>query len=239
MVLARKYLFDDLDFDLEEQRRLEELEAAKRPEEPPPPTFSEEELAAARAVAFAQGRAAGLADAVEDQTAVVLRTVQALQGEIALLMQSEQQRSLAFTEAALELSMAMLKQMFPHAASAHGLNEITAVIGTAMRERIDDPRLVIRVADSVLDQVQAEIDRLAADAGYAGKLVLLAEPNFAASDVRVEWANGGTERDSAAILAHIEHAVSQAGALNAQAQEHAGTPPQGAAEDRPTETVNR
>lgn len=216
MVLARKYLFDDLDFDLEEQRRLEAMEAAKLPQEPPAPTFSEEELAAARQVAFAQGRAAGLADAVNDQSAIVLGIVQGLQGDIANLMQAELQRQLAFNEAALNLAGAMLRQVFPEMAAVNGLAEIYGVIATALRERSEDPRLVIRVADAVLDEVQAQIDALAADAGYAGKLVLLAEAEFGPSDVRIEWAHGGVERNAAAILAQIETALEQARQLNAQ-----------------------
>jgi flagellar assembly protein FliH len=216
LVLARKYLFDDLDFDLEEQRRLEAVEAAKLPQEPPAPTFTEEELAAARQVAFAQGRAAGLADAVNDQSAIVLGVVQGLQADIAHLMQAEQQRQLAFNEAALHLAGAMLRQLFPEMAAVNGLTEINAVIAAALRERSDDPRLVIRVADSALDHVQSQIDALAADAGYAGKLVLLAEAEFGPSDVRIEWAQGGVERNAAAILAQIDTAIEQAQQLNTQ-----------------------
>lgn len=215
MVLARKYLFDDLDFDLEEQRRLEEIERAKLPAEPPPPTFSEEELAVARNTAFTQGRAAGYADAVNDHTAIIMGVVQALQGDIANLMQAEHARTLAFTESSIEIAGAMLRRLFPELAAVNGLGEIQAIIATTLRERTDDPRLVIRVADSVLDIVQQQIDALAADAGYAGKLVLLAEPGFGPSDVRIEWAHGGTERNAGAILLQIEAALQQARELNA------------------------
>lgn len=215
MVLARKYLFDDLDFDLEEQRRLEEIERAKLPVEPPPPTFSEEELAAARNTAFTQGRAAGYADAVNDHTAVIMGVVQALQADIAGLMQAEQQRQLAYNEAAIEIAGAMLRRLFPELASVNGLAEIQAVIATTLRERSEDPRLVIRVADGVLDIVQEQIDALAADAGFAGKLVLLAEAQFGPSDVRIEWAQGGAERNAQAILEQLEKALGQARELNA------------------------
>lgn len=216
MVLARKYLFDDLDFDVEEQRRLEAIEAAKNPPEPPAPTFSEEDVAVARATAFAQGRAAGFADAANDQSAVIMAVVQSLQAHIVTLLQAEQQRELLFNEAALQLTAAMLRRLFPETAAVNGLAEIHAVIAATLRERSDDARLVIRVADSALDSVQAQIDALAADAGYPGKLVLLAEAEFGPSDVRIEWANGGAERNAAVILAQIEHAIEQARQLNAQ-----------------------
>jgi len=45
--------------------------------------------------------------------------------------------------------------------------------------------------------------------GFEGRLVVLAEPDIALGDCRIEWADGGVKRDSAATQAAIADAVAR------------------------------
>ncbi|HXW28667.1 MAG TPA: flagellar assembly protein FliH, partial [Xanthobacteraceae bacterium] len=45
--------------------------------------------------------------------------------------------------------------------------------------------------------------------GFEGRLVVLAEPEIAAGDCRVEWADGGMVRDRAAVERSIDDAVNR------------------------------
>ena len=45
--------------------------------------------------------------------------------------------------------------------------------------------------------------------GFDGRLVVLAEPDIAPGDCRIEWADGGLKRDRAATEAAIEEAVAR------------------------------
>ena len=55
-------------------------------------------------------------------------------------------------------------------------------MGAVITELIDEPRMVIRVADEDLDALSERIDTIAKRRGFAGKVVLLAEPSVAAGD---------------------------------------------------------
>ena len=47
-----------------------------------------------------------------------------------------------------------------------------------------------------LDEVARErIERLAAQSGFEGRLVILAEPEIATGDCRIEWVDGGVVLD--------------------------------------------
>ena len=51
--------------------------------------------------------------------------------------------------------------------------------------------------------------RWCATRGLAGRLVVLAEPDIATGDCRIEWADGGVNRDRAATEAAIDEAVAR------------------------------
>jgi flagellar assembly protein FliH len=65
----------------------------------------------------------------------------------------------------------------------------------------------VRINDGLYDAARAQIERLAAQAGFEGRLVILAEPTIATGDCRIEWADGGVVLDRAAIEAKISELV--------------------------------
>ena len=67
---------------------------------------------------------------------------------------------------------------------------------------------MVRVNDALYaDRAASSSTTIARARGFEGRLVVLAEPDIAAGDCRIEWADGGIERDSAAIDAAIGEAV--------------------------------
>ncbi len=106
--------------------------------------------------------------------------------------------------------MQLLRRLFPALTRRHGTKEIEAVIQDSLDRLRDEPRVVVRVADGRLDALKERIDALTAKAGFDGKVVLLADEEIADGDVRVEWADGGAERDSERLWREIEKAVQRA-----------------------------
>ena len=56
-------------------------------------------------------------------------------------------------------------------------------------------------------RAREKIERLAAQSGFEGRLVILAEPEIASGDCRIEWADGGVVQERAAIEARIDELV--------------------------------
>jgi len=91
----------------------------------------------------------------------------------------------------------------------------------------DEPRLVIRVADAMLDPVTTRLTALAEQQGHTAKLVFIADATLAPADCRIEWADGGAERDIARLWGDIDRAV--ANALRSTSPSAPRTPPEGQA----------
>jgi len=66
---------------------------------------------------------------------------------------------------------------------------------------------VVRINDSLYEAAHERIDGLAKQSGFAGRLVILAEPEIDTGDCRIEWADGGVVLERAAIEAKINELV--------------------------------
>lgn len=114
----------------------------------------------------------------------------------------------------IELTRAIAARLFPALVRKGALAEIEAVVVQCIRDAVTEPRLVVRVPDAVFEAAQRQLAPLAAGNGYPGKLIILADDTLAESDCRVEWADGGAERDTARSWRDIDAAIALAlGAL--------------------------
>ena len=53
----------------------------------------------------------------------------------------------------------------------------------------------MRVNDTLYDAAREKLEEIARQTGFEGRLVMLAEPDIAEGDCRIEWADGGVTRD--------------------------------------------
>lgn len=187
-----------------------EAEAAKAP---PPPTFSEAELQAARAEAEQRGFAAGEQAAEEKQQAQILalltRLTAALEG---LVQQAGAQQAAQQTDIG-DIALTIARKLLPDFMAEQTLGHISALLSQVCHAMTQEPRLVVRVPDSLLDPLQQQLAAITQASAYAGKVVLLADATLPATDCKIEWADGGIEFSSASLWQKIDEAVRQAKAL--------------------------
>ena len=72
---------------------------------------------------------------------------------------------------------------------------------------VSTPHLVVRINDSLYDTAREQIERLARQSGFEGRLVILAEPEIDSGDCKIEWADGGVVLERGAIDAKINELV--------------------------------
>lgn len=210
MAKSQRFLFDtsfDLDVpDLEDEAT---EEAVETPEPEPPPTFTEEDMAAARAAARAEGEAAGRAEATASVERQAAEAMTVIGDRVGTLLEAQHGQDAELSGQAVEAALAMVRKLFPDLARRKGMAEIEAVIGECLGDLMDEPRIVIRVADPMLDMLKARIGEITGRLGFDGAVVLLAEPSLGPSDVKVEWADGGAERISEKLWAEMEAAAAR------------------------------
>ena len=228
MAHTQKYLFET-SFDPEDirRRKAEAAEVARRAEEerleaeaeavaraaaeaeaePPPPMFTEEELSIARTQAYAEGETAGRAEGQRIVEAQISQALEQALPQIGKLIDRQHKSDAELRAASVDIALAAVRKLLPEATRRRGLGEIEAVIRDCLLDMVDEPRIVIRVADEMLDMLRARVEPITERLGFAGSVVLLAEPGMGPADCRIEWADGGAERLSSRVWQEIEAAA--------------------------------
>lgn len=156
-----------------------------------------EELTMARTAAHAQGfeegYSQGYQQAKQELETAILANLQALAAQIGGVASElpKLKQKLIADSAALVLPMAeaiagLEIQKRPYESLERHVRHV-------LEEHTDEARLVIRVADGMLDAVKARVESMADAYGFQGRLIFLAEPTLMPGDAIIEWPDGGVE----------------------------------------------
>jgi flagellar assembly protein FliH len=108
---------------------------------------------------------------------------------------------------AVDVAVAVARKLCSELIAAEPLGEITGLVKECFSHLVSTPHLVVRINASLYEVAREGIERMAKQSGFEGRLVILAEPEIAAGDCRIEWADGGVVLDRAAIDAKIDELV--------------------------------
>ena len=108
---------------------------------------------------------------------------------------------------AVDVAVAVARKLCSQLISAEPLGEITGLVGDCFSQLVSTPHLVVRINASLYEAAREKIERQAAQSGFQGRLVILAEPEVATGDCSIEWADGGVVLERAAIEAKINELV--------------------------------
>jgi flagellar assembly protein FliH len=161
--------------------------------------------AAAFARGFQQGTSEARSEAEKRSGAIIERIATAM---TALDTKLEAVEATFETEA-VEVAVAVAKKLAPQLMAQEPFAEIAALAVGCFRNLVKCPHVVVRVNDALHETARARLDEIVRRCSPDTRLVVLAEPEIAVGDCRIEWADGGIDRDSAAIEAAIDEAVSR------------------------------
>jgi flagellar assembly protein FliH len=119
--------------------------------------------------------------------------------------------------ASVELALELAKKLADGAIAQFPLAAITDAARECFTEARTAPHIAVRVHESLVEAVKGHLTALAADRGFAGKLIILGEPEIALGDVRLEWADGGVVRNRATVEQAISRTLQKHIASVAQA----------------------
>ena len=108
---------------------------------------------------------------------------------------------------AVDVAVAVARKLCSELIAAEPLAEMSALVSDCFSHLVSTPHLVVRINDSLYEAAREKIERQAAQSGFEGRLVILAEPGIATGDCRIEWADGGVVLERAAIEAKINELV--------------------------------
>jgi flagellar assembly protein FliH len=193
-----KFLFD-VDF------------AAGADRKPAEPTITLSEHALRLAEAETAGHRRGYADAQADAKVEADRRMAEALESIAANLGKANEALLAIETRleceAVEVAVAVARKLAPALIAREPFAEISALASNCFRELVSSPHIAVRVNDALYAPAREKLDDIVRAKSFQGRLVVMAEPDIAVGDCRIEWADGGITRDIAATEAAIDAAV--------------------------------
>jgi flagellar assembly protein FliH len=149
------------------------------------------------------GRRQGVAEADAQLTAAIRRLAESAAALLAGL-DAYQGR---LEEEALAFGSALARKLAGTALAAQPLEPILEAARSAFQHLRGVPHLVVRVNEALVEAVEAQVQRIARERGYEGRLVVIGEPDISPGDGRIEWADGGVVREQGRIEAAVAGAL--------------------------------
>jgi flagellar assembly protein FliH len=110
---------------------------------------------------------------------------------------------------AVEVAVSIARMLAPALIEREPLAEIERLVVEVFAQLRAAPHVAVRLPTALVDGASAHLLKLAEERGYAGRLVILPDPELGPDDCRIEWADGGVVRERAAIDSRINEAVNR------------------------------
>ena len=198
-----KYMFDE-DFATGEKPTITLVEAERR-------------RADAESQAHRKGFAAGLAqaqgEAAQRAAAALARVADGLERLDRALTGIETRLE---TEA-VEVAVAVAAKLAPQLIAREPFAEISALATECFHQLVTTPHIVVRIGAAIYETAKDKLEEIARARGFEGRLMVLSDSAMAPGDCRIEWADGGVNRDRAATISAINDVVGRYVAARATA----------------------
>ncbi len=203
MKATGKYMFDE-DFATGTKPTITVIEADRR-------------RADAEAQAHRKGFAAGQAQAQAEADQRIAAALSVIAEGVSRLDQALTGIEARLETEAVEVAVAVAAKLAPELIAREPFAEISALANDCFHQLVTTPHIVVRIGPEIYDDAKDKLEEIARARGFEGRLVVLSDSELNAGDCRIEWADGGINRDQAATLSAIDDTVGRYVAARASA----------------------
>jgi flagellar assembly protein FliH len=114
-----------------------------------------------------------------------------------------------FESEAIEVAVAVAGKLAPELIAREPMAEISALATECFRHLVATPNVEVRVGADIYDAAKHELEQIARDRGFEGRLFVQSDGTMAGGDCRIEWADGGVVRDRDTIQSTIDDVVAR------------------------------
>lgn len=164
---------------------------------------NEADLAAAKSEAFRAGEAQARREAEGQINGLASQLVRSAER----LLSQENARSATIEAQAARVAMVTAKALAGAALAEKPLGEIERAVRECLSHARLAPHLVVRVNDAGVEAVETMVKRVGLENAFAGRLIVLGQPDIMPGDGRIEWADGGFAIDAQRLSRLVEQAV--------------------------------
>lgn len=167
------------------------------------------QLEAARREGYAQGLVDGEKTAIAKANKQMLAAADQIGAQAAALVAGMDDLTRHALGEAISLAAAVGRKLASALIAREPTGEIAGLIADCMASLNGVPHLVIRCAPQLADAVRDIATQRMQTSGFAGRLVVMGDPDVALGDARLEWADGGVLRSSAELNAEIDRRIAE------------------------------
>ena len=213
MSASSKFLFDT-EFSGQSHVR---KKAAVEPEAPPA-VYTEEDKERLCAEAYQSGLMSGKQEALGGVEASTAEVLNVMGSQLQQIAQSHSSQIDNIRCEAASLALAIAKKLAPALIARQPEAEVLKMVEGCLEDLHDEPRIVLRASEPVCDALADRISDLTQASGFQGKVILLPDDTKTNSDCRIEWADGGVERELSDTLVKLEEIVNRFISTGSQSQ---------------------
>jgi flagellar assembly protein FliH len=195
MKTTAKYLFDE-DFATGGKPTITVVEAERR-------------RADAESQAHRKGFAAGQAQAQGEINQRIAAALAVIADGIDKLNRGLEGIETRLETEAVQVSVAVASKLAPALIAREPFAEISALATECFRHLVTTPHIVVRISTAIYETAHVKLEEISKSRGFEGRLMVVSDETMAPGDCKIEWADGGVNRDEAATKAAIDDVVAR------------------------------
>ena len=185
-----------------------DLAAPARPSRMVPEATLETAVAQARQEAFEEGFAQARNSAETKAAEALARAAEKLAAQAASAISLVAEMQKEHLDEAVSLAGTIARKLAAHLIARHPEAELAVLIEESLASLERAPHLVVRCHPDLCDAIRETTEARMKTSGFAGRLVVMGDPDIRLGDGRIEWADGGLVRDIGAISGEIDKRIS-------------------------------
>lgn len=168
-------------------------------------SYSQEELDEAARTAEENGYERGYNAAVSEREKAETVLLDNINNRLMTILADVSTRSTEQEQSALRFAVGLVRKLLPSLEEEVAVEEVEAFISDNFKNFAKEGSLSFRFNPDIIGDIAPKISRLAEKNDFEGKIALHKDDSLGLSDCKIEWKNGGVERNTAHMISQVEN----------------------------------
>lgn len=194
-----------------ESREEKEVLAKKEEEQEKPkePSYSQSELDSAVKSAEEKGYEKGFSSATTELQKAAAMALEEINNRLVALLSGEAENRREAEASALKFAVELVRKLLPNLEVGVAKQEVEAFLSDNFSKFRGEKNLSFSFHPDMAAEIAPQLSKLAEKNDFEGKISVHKDINMGLSDCRVEWRNGGVERNTEEVLEKVENILNQ------------------------------
>ncbi len=194
-----------------EEEKAEEIskQEEEAPIKPQEPSYSQAELDAAVKSAEEKGYERGFGAAATDIQKAEQTALDEINNRLVALLSGESENKKEAEASALKFAVELVRKLLPNLEAGVAKEEVEAFLSDNFSKFRGEKNLSFSFHPDMAAEIAPQLSKLAEKNDFEGKISVHKDINLSLSDCRVEWRNGGVERNTEEILGKVDNLLTQ------------------------------